>query len=130
MDEFTLAFPGGKKVEIIYGDHRVMTDQPLENGGEDAAMSPFDLFLGSIISCSGIVALGFMRKRDISTEGLKIRMRQDYDEEANLVRKLFIDVEVPADFPEKYKNALVKALDTCTVKRHLVEVPAFEVTVA
>lgn len=130
MDEFTLAFPGGKKVEIIYGDHRVMTDQPLENGGEDAAMSPFDLFLGSIIACSGIVALGFLRKRDLSTEGLQIRMRQDYDEEANLVRKLFIDVEVPADFPEKYKNALVKALDTCTVKRHLVQVPAFEVTVA
>lgn len=129
MDEFSLSFPGGKKVEVIHGNHRLLTDQPLDNGGGDEAMSPFDLFLASIVSCSGIVALGFLKKRNISTEDLKVRMIPDYDEETNRVNKLRIEIDTPDDFPEKYLGALEKALETCTVKKHLVKPPEFEIVI-
>ena len=129
MDEFSLSFPGGKQVEVIHGNHRLLTDQPLDNGGEDAAMSPFDLFLASIITCSGIVALGFIRKRNLSTDDLKVRMIPDYDEETNQVNKLRIEIDTPDDFPEKYLGALEKALETCTVKKHLVKPPEFEIVI-
>ncbi len=129
MDEFSLTFPGGKKIEIDYGNHKLLTDQKLEDGGEDEGMSPFDLFLASIIACSGSVALGFLRRRNISTKDLKIRMYPDYDEEENRVNKLRIEVDVPDDFPEKYLGALKKVLDTCTVKKHLAKPPEFEVVI-
>ena len=129
MEEFVVAFPGGKKVEIINGDHSVLTDQAIEDGGDDVAMSPFSLFLASIAACSGIVALSFLRKRNIDTEGLKIRMVPDYDEEANRVNSIKIIVDTPKDFPEKYRSALIKVLDTCTVKKHLINPPEFEVEI-
>ena len=129
MDEFAVTFPGGKKVEVTHGRHTLLTDQPIDNGGEDAAMSPFDLFLASIISCSGIVALGFLRRRNISTENLKVRMQSDYDEEANRVNSLKIIIDVPKEFPYKYLGALEKALETCTVKKHLLDPPDFEVVI-
>jgi ribosomal protein S12 methylthiotransferase accessory factor len=34
---------------------------------------------------------------------------------------------LPPDFPEKYKAAVIKAADTCTVKKHLVSPP--EITI-
>lgn len=129
MDKFSLSFPGGKKVEVIHGNHRLLTDQPLDNGGEDAAMSPFDLFLASIVTCSGIVALGFLKKRNISTDDLKVRMIPEYDADEYMVIKLKIEIDVPDDFPEKYLGALVKALETCTVKKHLVNPPEFEIAI-
>lgn len=129
MDEFSLSFPGGKKVEVTYGNHKLLTDQPLDNGGDDEAMSPFDVFLASIIACSGIVALGFIKKRNLSTEDLKIRMIPEYDEDEYMVKKLKIEIDVPNDFPEKYLGALTKALETCTVKKHLVKPPEFEIVI-
>jgi ribosomal protein S12 methylthiotransferase accessory factor len=129
MDEFSLSFPGGKKVEVTYGNHKLLTDQPLDNGGDDEAMSPFDVFLASIIACSGIVALGFIRKRNLSTEDLKIRMIPTYDEDEYMVDKLRIEIDVPDDFTEKYLGALTKALETCTVKKHLVKPPEFEIVI-
>lgn len=129
MDEFSLSFPGGKKVEVTYGNHKLLTDQPLDNGGDDEAMSPFDVFLASIIACSGIVTLGFIKKRNLSTEDLKIRMIPEYDEDEYMVNKLRIEIDVPDDFPEKYLGALTKALETCTVKKHLVKPPEFEIVI-
>lgn len=126
MDEFKVVFPGGKKVEILYGDYKVMTDQAIEDGGDGIAMSPFDLFMGSIIACTGIVALSFMNKRELNTEGLSISMFPDYSEEEHRVRKITVKIDTPEDFPEKYLGALSKAVDTCAVKRALYNLPEFE----
>jgi ribosomal protein S12 methylthiotransferase accessory factor len=43
---------------------------------------------------------------------------------------LTIDVQTPPEFPEKYREAIVRAIDQCTVKRHLVEPPAIDIRVA
>lgn len=127
MEEFIVSFPGGKQVAVDNRQHHVLTDQDLEGGGDDAAMSPFDLFLASIVACSGIVALRFLQKRDLPTEGLNLRMKPLWNEELHLVTDLTLDIDLPESFPEKYRGALVRALDSCTVKRHLVAPPAFHV---
>jgi ribosomal protein S12 methylthiotransferase accessory factor len=48
----------------------------------------------------------------------------------HLVESIRIDIHVPKDFPEKYKNAVVKAADTCAVKRHLDKPPKIHIIVA
>ena len=129
MEEFIVSFPGGKQVAVENRQHKVLTDQDLESGGDDAAMSPFDLFLASIASCSGVVALSFLRRRDLSTEGLRIRLYPNWSEEQNLVTDIRLKVDVPEGFPAKYLGALEKALETCTVKRQLAKPPRFEVEI-
>lgn len=129
MDEFSVSFPGGKKVEIHYQDWNVMTDQAVEDGGDGVAPSPYDLFMGSLTACAGIVALSFCRKRELPTEGLKVRLQPDYSEEEHRTVKVTITVELPVGFPEKYKGALSKAVDTCAVKRALANPPEFETVI-
>jgi ribosomal protein S12 methylthiotransferase accessory factor len=36
-----------------------------------------------------------------------------------------LTVELPSDFPMKYKKALLHTIDLCTVKRHLFDPPEF-----
>ncbi|MET0090196.1 MAG: hypothetical protein ABW068_09305 [Candidatus Thiodiazotropha sp.] len=36
---------------------------------------------------------------------------------------------LPADFPERYRNGIVKAMELCAVKRHMQMAPAFEIEI-
>ena len=48
--KLTASYHGGTRHDITSGKHRVVTDQPIEDGGQDAGMSPVELFVGSIAS--------------------------------------------------------------------------------
>ena len=121
-------FPGGKRVYADFDGFTVETDQPVAGGGEGSAPAPFDLFLASIGTCAGIYALGFMQQRGIDTEGADISMRTQRDPEKGLIGKIDIELKLPPGFPEKYRAAIVNAMNLCTVKKHMDQPPSFEVT--
>lgn len=121
-------FPGGKRVYADYGGFTIQTDQPARGGGDDSAPAPFDLFLASIGTCAGIFALGFMQQRGIDPEGASISMSPQFDPTVGLITKIDLDLKLPAGFPEKYESAIVNAMNLCSVKKHLHQPPAFEIT--
>ena len=123
-------FPGGKRVFADYGGFTVKTDQPAQGGGDDTAPAPFDLFLASIGTCAGIYALGFMQQRGLDPSGSTLTLRTHYDPTAGLISKIDLELQLPADFPDKYRDAIVNAMNLCTVKKHLHKPPAFEITTA
>ena len=111
-----VTFPGGRRVNVSYGDFEIATDQSLKHGGDASAPEPFDLFLASLASCAGAYVAGFCGKRNISTDGLELVQRWDRDSKGRLV-KITIQIEVPDACPEKYHDALVRAANQCAVKR-------------
>lgn len=120
-------FPGGMKVEAVFDGFTVLTDQPAAAGGEGKAPSPLDLFLVSLATCSGFYALRFCQERGLSTEGLALTMSPERDLVRKRIRKIELDVRLPAAFPDKYRDAILRAIDKCSVKRHLAEPPEFVV---
>jgi ribosomal protein S12 methylthiotransferase accessory factor len=128
VSEIVVTLPGGRRVDARVGEHVVRTDQPKDNGGEDTAASPFELFLASIGTCAGIFVQGFCAKRGISTEGIRIVERPRSDPETGVLASVEIEIQVPPSFPEKYREALVRVADGCSVKRAILAQPAFEVT--
>jgi ribosomal protein S12 methylthiotransferase accessory factor len=119
-------FPGNKKVHARYKGFVVETDQPTSAGGDGSAIAPLDLFFASIGTCSGFYMLRFMQERGLSTDGASLVMRQERDPESKLVAKISLEIKLPADFPDKYRTAVVRAVEKCVVKRHLDSPPAFE----
>ena len=126
--DMQIYFPGGKRVYADYGGFTIETDQPARGGGDDSAPAPFDLFLASIGTCAGIYALGFMQQRGIDPEGSRITMRTHFDRSAGLISKIDLELKLPADFPEKYRAAVINAMNLCAVKKHLHQPPEFELT--
>lgn len=122
-------FPGGRKVEAILDGRAVLTDQPAAAGGEGGGPSPFDLFLASIATCAGYYALRFCQERDLSTVGLKLTVETQWDAAHKRVERLRGAVELPEGFPERYREAILRSIDQCTVKRHLEHPPAVEFSV-
>ncbi|NQT80856.1 MAG: OsmC family protein [Candidatus Aminicenantes bacterium] len=125
--EMRVTFPGGSRVDAEYKGFLIKTDQPVYQGGEGSAPAPFDLFLASIATCAGIYVLFFCQKRKISTEKAAVIMRTERNPETKMIDKIFIKIQLPPEFPEKYKMAVIKAVDRCSVKGHMLKPPAFEV---
>ncbi len=108
-------------MDARFGSYVVRTDQPPQDGGEGSAPTPFSLFLASIGTCAGIYSLGFCRQRGLKTEGLRIVPGEGHGGNSRL------KIELPHDFPEKYKSAIIHAVELCAVKKHLQQPPRFEI---
>ncbi|MGD0711675.1 MAG: OsmC family protein [Bacteroidales bacterium] len=122
-----ISFEGKKGVNANVGGFIVKTDQPIDSGGNGTAPSPFDLFLASIATCSGVYVKSFCDNRNLPTEGIKIFQHAEYDSETKLVSKLNLEIVVPASFPEKYRDALAEVAGKCKVKKQIKNPPEFNV---
>jgi len=127
-NEINVTFPANLAVEASVGDFTIRTDQPEKSGGDNSAPSPSALFITSVATCAGYFALKFCRARKIDTTGMRLTMQYDWDKELKRYPKMSIQLELPDGFPEKYRGAIIKAMDQCAVKRSILQPPEFEMT--
>jgi ribosomal protein S12 methylthiotransferase accessory factor len=125
--DMTITFPGGKRVDAQVGGHVIRTDQSPSAGGAGSAPEPFTHFLASIGTCAGIYVLGFCQARGIPSEGIRLLQRVEYDPVKKRLATVHLDIELPADFPEKYREAVRRAADYCAVKKTILDPPSFEI---
>jgi ribosomal protein S12 methylthiotransferase accessory factor len=125
--EMTVDFPGGARVDAHFGSFTVVTDQPLAYGGENSAPSPFEVFLASLATCAGFYVLGFCRSRNLSAEGIRLVQKLELNPETKMVTKILVEIRLPQGFPPQYSSAVIRAAETCLVKKHLENPPSFEV---
>ncbi len=125
--EMKISFPGGLRVDAEYKGLVIKTDQPVYSGGDGSAPAPFDLFLASIATCAGYYVLAFCNKREIPTEKAAVVMKTRRNPETKRIEKISIEIQLPPEFPEKYKKAVIKAVDSCSVTAHILNPPVFEV---
>lgn len=122
-----ITLEGKAKVIADLGNMKVVTDQPFP-AGEGSAPTPFQLFLASLGTCAGIFVKSFCDQRNIPTDAIYLIQKMNYDQASHLISDMEIQIHLPADFPEKYKEAVIKAADLCLVKRHLHTAPRITTT--
>jgi ribosomal protein S12 methylthiotransferase accessory factor len=126
--DMIVTFPGGLKVDAEYKGFTVKTDQPVKEGGENSAPSPFDLFIHSIGTCAGFYVMMFCQQRNIPTDDVRLNLDTERDSETRMIGRININIELPAGFPEKYVEAVKASADKCTVKKHILKPPKFNIT--
>jgi len=114
-----------RRLTVTLDQFTLTLDRPKSKGGQGNDPSPMDIFLMCIAGCSTFYARGFAEERGISTAGLALSMECEYDEAANHYTAMTSTLTLPPDFPEKYVNAIAKAMESCTVKKHIANPPAF-----
>jgi putative redox protein len=126
-ENMEVTFDGGKVITAHINGHVIRTDQPLDNGGGNTAPAPFELFLASIGTCAGIYVKSFCDRRQIPAEGIKIIQTTEFDEIKKVPGAISIDIQLPAGFPEKYREAVISAAELCLVKKTISSQPEFKV---
>jgi ribosomal protein S12 methylthiotransferase accessory factor len=125
--DMLINFPGGARVDAHFKGFTVQTDQPAASGGQDAAPTPFDYFLASLGTCAGFYISGFCRSRGIPTDNLRLVQKNEFDPTTHALTHVSFDIQLPADFPERYKAAIIRAAEMCKVKKQLEQPPTFQI---
>lgn len=107
--------------------------QPVNVGGflpprGAAGPAPFQLFLATIATCAGIYALEFLQAREISTEGMTLTLSYEWDEKKQACERVNIRLNLPPGFPDQYEKAVVRVMNLCSVKKHIMKPPEFLLT--
>lgn len=121
---------GGVRFTIASGLHRVVTDQPIDEGGSDAGMSPVDLFVGSLAGCVGYFVAKYCARHQIPCEGFTIDADWTMAEQPHRVGAVALRITLPAVLNPTQKERLLQVAHGCTVHRTLQVPPTVEITLA
>ena len=126
--KLSVSHHGGTRYDIVSGSHRIVTDQPVEDGGQDAGVSPVELFVGSVASCVAYFVGRFCTRHGISQEGLYVEADWDMVENPHRVGHIGLSVHVPHAFTPELKDRLLKVAYGCTVHHSLMIAPTIDIT--
>ncbi len=112
---------GTLKHEIEFGAghrHRVVADEPEEDGGTDAGPSPQELLAASLASCSAITMEMYASRKgwDIG----EVEVDVDYEPaQRGSPTKFQMTVKLPKELPEEQRKRLLQIVAKCPVHRTL-----------
>src|SRR3989337_1691882 len=122
-NSITISWVKGVQLAVEVRKHRIMVDQPLEEGGQDQGISPGEMFVGSLGACIGYFAVGFCQRHNIATAGLKVAMEWDYAEQPHRVGSMTAHVDLPGKLNPEVRSRLQKVLEGCTIHQSLTHPP-------
>jgi uncharacterized OsmC-like protein len=120
---------GGVQLAVEIRNHRLVLDQPKEEGGEDRGVTPVEMFVASLGGCIGYFAVRFCQRHKIQTDGLKVTMEWDYAEGPHRVGAMIAYVDLPAPVDSAMKHRLQMVLEGCTIHQSLADPPKVSVVI-
>src|SRR5215813_2009961 len=119
----------GQQFEAVARGHRVVSDQPPENHGTDAGMTPPELLLASLGACAGYYAAEYLRARSLPLEGLTIHVSAEKALQPARLASFRIEVEAPGAQDEKSREGVFRAVKKCLIHNTMMNAPEFEIVV-
>jgi putative redox protein len=118
---------GRDRLQIRVGEFELVSDQPVEDGGEDTGPTPTELFVAGLAACVGFYAERFLGRHG-AVEGLKVACSYQWAEKPHRVGEIVLDVTAPR-LPPGLREAFNRAIEHCTVHATLQVPPTVRMNV-
>ncbi|HKW96546.1 MAG TPA: OsmC family protein [Bryobacteraceae bacterium] len=105
--------------------HRVICDQPLENAGSDAGMSPPEFLLTSLGTCAGYYAAQYLKTRSLPIEGLAVRVSAEKASAPARLSSFRIEITTPP-LEERHREGVMRAVKSCLIHNTLLNPPVID----
>ena len=111
------SIPGTLRQEIVIdGKHRLITDEPVEVGGDGSAPAPHELVPAALASCVSTTLVMYARRKGWDLG--EVRVDVDYDHRAT-PRRADIRISLAADLSTEQLELLEKVAAACPVRRSI-----------
>jgi uncharacterized OsmC-like protein len=119
-------YRGDSKFEVQARGHRVMCDQPLDNGGQDAGMTPPEFLLASLASCAAYYAAQYLKTRKLPADHLEVSVSAEKAAQPARLGSFRIEVCAPG-LDERHQAGVLRAAKACLIHNTLLGAPSIEV---
>jgi putative redox protein len=111
--------------ELEIRDHRLVADEPEDNGGEDTGPSPQELLAASLASCTAITMEMYATRKGWQIGEVVVDV--DYEPaQRGSPTKFAMSVRLPKELPEEQRERLLQIAAKCPVHRTLEGEVMFE----
>jgi len=106
----------------------VICDQPVDNGGSDAGMSPPEFLLASLATCAAYYAAQYLKTRKLPAQDLKVRVSAEKVLRPARLTSFHIEVAVPGldDHPQA---GTLRAVKSCLIHNTLLRGSSIEIAI-
>jgi putative redox protein len=117
----------GFRLVVEARKHRLDSDQPVEDGGEDHGMTPTEMFVGSLGACIAYFAVRFFQRHRLSPKGFRMTIAWDYAERPHRIGSIEAELACPLEMDPAMKERLMRVLEGCTVHQTIVHPPKIDI---
>lgn len=127
--ELNVTYLGNVQFEAEARGHKIICDQPFDNHGDDEGMTPPELLLASLATCAGFYAVQYLKTRNLSSEGLRVKATAGKAKDPARMDQFVIEVEVPGLEDPYHLEGVRRSVDKCLIKNTLKVPPSIQVSV-
>ncbi len=127
MTELTVRHVAGDHFAIDVHGHTVHIDQPVADGGTDAAPTPTVLFVASLAGCVAFYARRYLARHGIDTDGFEVNADYRMAPRPARVDAISIRITPPPALPADRHDAFLAVATHCTVHNSLEQPPAVRI---
>jgi uncharacterized OsmC-like protein len=118
----------GVRFSVQARTHTITCDQPQENGGTDAGMTPPEFLLASLGACAAFYAAEYLRTRNLANGGISVSVTAEKLKGPARIGNFCIRVDSPICLTGEQREGLMRSVEHCLVKNTLLNSPQIEVS--
>ena len=116
------------RTAITAGDHSIIADEPATGGGSDEGLSPYELLLAAIGSCTAMTMHMYAARKQWSLDEVTVRLRSgrrhvedcaDCEKKSVGIQQIDRQIDMEGDLTDEQRERLLYIADRCPVKQTL-----------
>jgi uncharacterized OsmC-like protein len=115
------------KFTVQARSHSIICDQPADNGGQDAGMTPPEFLLASLGSCAAFYAVQYLKTRNLAESGVEVTVTAEKLKQPARLGNFRIHVICPVALTEEQTEGLTRSVHHCLVHNTLLTPPEIEI---
>jgi putative redox protein len=127
--EVLAEFLGGVQFEVQARGHKIICDQPADNGGTDAGMTPPEFLLASLAACAAYYAAEYLKARHLPADELKVRVSAEKERQPARLGSFRIEITAPG-LDERHQTGVLRAAKACLIHNTLLAHPRIDVVLS
>lgn len=129
--DITVTHLSGDRFAIGVRGHRLLVDQPVADGGQDAGPTPTELFVASLAACVGFYAGRFLRRHGLPHDRLRVDGRATMSAgRPARVASITLRIAGVPELPDNRREGLLAVVEHCTVHNSLRQTPTIRIDLA
>ena len=125
--EVKISHINGVRFAIRARSHVVMSDQPIESGGEDTGMTPPEFLLASLGSCAAYYAVEYLKKHNLAQNGVEVSVTAEKLLKPARMGKFHIQVLSPVHLTPQHSEGIIRAVERCLVHNTFLSPPEIKI---
>ena len=106
---------------VAVRQHVLTVDEPPANGGEDAGVTPHELYDSALGACKALTVLWYAKRRNIPLEDIEVRLERDDSAERQGVYRLRVALSLGGPLSAEQRAELLKVAEKCPVHKLMAQ---------